>query len=249
MSDEQPLSAAAKQPDRAQETGRSESLALIGTYAAGIMHELNNRIGAIILAARNAADFQERAEAPEIAAKCLASILRDSRRAAALAKSVLLFAKQRTSERTAADLNVLVQNAVTNSRELLERDEESCSLEPSPQPLSGLFNAAEIEQALENLIRNALESGEDARVAVTTVADEGKARLVIEDHGCGMTPADQQRAFEPFFTRKSNEGQLGLGLTVARSIIEAHGGSITIASQVGQGTRVEVALPLQEGLR
>jgi signal transduction histidine kinase len=70
----------------------------------------------------------------------------------------------------------------------------------------------------------------------------GKCRIAVADTGAGIAPENQQRIFEPYFTTKVKG--TGLGLAISRRIIEAHGGTLTVTSKVGQGSRFEISLPL-----
>ena len=83
---------------------------------------------------------------------------------------------------------------------------------------------------------------------VSLVADGREARLAIEDTGCGMSPEDQRQVFDRFFradkARSRALGGNGLGLAICRSLVEAHGGTITFHSVLDRGTRFEVRLPL-----
>jgi signal transduction histidine kinase len=102
-----------------------------------------------------------------------------------------------------------------------------------------------IEQVLLNLLTNARQAvGERGRVAISTRVEGDDAVIDITDNGVGMTGEVRQRMFEPFYsTRPMGEGR-GLGLAVARGLIDSHHGSITVESVPGRGTTVSVRLPL-----
>jgi two-component system, OmpR family, phosphate regulon sensor histidine kinase PhoR len=105
-----------------------------------------------------------------------------------------------------------------------------------------------IASALLNLLQNAYKySREDKRIALTVRADRKWVDLSVEDHGMGIAPKDRKRIFERFYrvdnllTRKT-EGS-GLGLAIAKRIVEAHGGRITLKSELGKGSRFTIQLP------
>ena len=108
------------------------------------------------------------------------------------------------------------------------------------------LDARELRKAFLNLILNGLESlAPGGRLTVTTAwaADTKALTVTIEDTGSGMTEEVLARAFDPFFTTKA-EGT-GLGMSIARSVVDLHGGTLTVQSRVGNGTRVQIKLPVQ----
>ena len=102
-----------------------------------------------------------------------------------------------------------------------------------------------IGQALRSVARNSLQaSSSNATVRIACRLDENRLHIEIADDGCGMTEAIAQRATEPFFTTRANGAGMGLGLFLARSVVERLGGSLEIQSQVGVGTTATIGLPL-----
>jgi signal transduction histidine kinase len=99
--------------------------------------------------------------------------------------------------------------------------------------------------ALENIVSNAVQSIPDhGELNIETRgADPGKVEIVVEDTGSGMTPAAARNLFRPFFTTKPNG--IGLGMSLAKRILNRHGGSIEVKNTKGRGTRVIMTLPLQ----
>ena len=107
-----------------------------------------------------------------------------------------------------------------------------------------LGDAIALEQLFLNLLLNAAQAlapGEDAPASSSATAGP-ELRIVIADTGCGIAPADLDRVLDPFFSTKPDG--TGLGLSIARQIAVAHGGSLRISSTAGEGTQVEVRLPL-----
>jgi signal transduction histidine kinase len=105
-----------------------------------------------------------------------------------------------------------------------------------------------IEQVVQNLLANAFRYGAGQPVTVSVLPGAGSVRLVVEDHGVGIRPEDQSRIFG-LFERAADErryGGLGLGLYIARRIVEAHGGTITCSSAPDAGARFEVELPRKQ---
>lgn len=99
-----------------------------------------------------------------------------------------------------------------------------------------------LKQALLNVGINAIEAlNGDGRILLRCRQDQGQALAEVEDNGCGIAPGDQEKIFDPFFSTKASGS--GMGLAIARKIIQAHQGTITVESEPGKGTLVKIALP------
>jgi signal transduction histidine kinase len=99
-----------------------------------------------------------------------------------------------------------------------------------------------VKQALLNLVLNALEAQPDGgRISLSVCSEGGHVGILVEDHGPGIPEDTARHAFDMSFTTK--EGGTGIGLTVARSLVESQGGHLTLESQLGEGTTVEISLP------
>jgi signal transduction histidine kinase len=112
------------------------------------------------------------------------------------------------------------------------------------RPLEMLANSTEIEQLMQNLVRNAAEAcspGGKIRVEAKRTGEE--ILVTVSDDGRGMTASELERAFDPFYTTRSAEGGSGLGLSICHGIARAHDGRIEIESAAGHGTRVRIWLP------
>jgi two-component system C4-dicarboxylate transport sensor histidine kinase DctB len=109
-------------------------------------------------------------------------------------------------------------------------------------------NRVKLQQVLINLLKNAedaVRDRPDGFIALELSAAGGQAVITVADNGCGMAPEVAARIWEPFFTTKGDKGT-GLGLDVAKSIIEAHGGTIDCETQSGAGAKFTIRLPLHE---
>jgi signal transduction histidine kinase len=144
------------------------------------------------------------------------------------------------------DLKALVEDAVARCEEALQR--AGCTVRLSEEPISvvGQWDGHRLDQVLVNLITNAAKYGAGKPIEVRVGALDGRARVVVRDHGIGIDPADQARIFERFERAVSerNFGGLGLGLWISEQIVSAHGGSIRVDSQPGAGSTFTVELPL-----
>lgn len=227
----------------------SEKLASIGKLAATVAHEINNPLFGILTYARL---IQRDVERSEIAGKeevveQLRTIERESRRCGDLVKNLLTFARQAPSHREATDPRTLVERAATLVRHKLElQDIELAVAFPDDVP-PVLCDASQIQQVILVLLVNAADAmpqGGRLRVSVEPDPNGEYVRIRVRDTGSGI-PADVlPQIFDPFFTTKEDQQRTGLGLAVARSIVEQHGGEIAVESTPGQGTEFTVALPV-----
>jgi len=148
------------------------------------------------------------------------------------------------AEPAPVNVNAVVAKAVDDVQDEARERRAEFRVDSAASLPQVLVNAHEIEQAIENLLRNAIESAESgARVDVSTHGADGSVTIRVSDDGRGVPVALQERIFEPFFTTRQDEGGTGLGLSLVRAIVHSHDGQITFDTVEGRGTRVEVALP------
>jgi PAS domain S-box-containing protein len=115
----------------------------------------------------------------------------------------------------------------------------------APDPAPGRWDRVRIEQVITNLLSNAIKFGQGKPIVVGVAGDRERARLEVKDHGIGIEPEDQARIFGRFERAVPTHhfGGLGLGLYIAREIVEAHGGKIAVSSVPGSGTTFTIDLP------
>jgi signal transduction histidine kinase len=143
-----------------------------------------------------------------------------------------------------ADLAELTHEAVASIREEIEKSGSSLSVHTDAS-IPGQWDPIRIEQVIANLLLNAAKFGEGKPIEVRVEASPTSARVSVRDRGTGIAPADQERIFEQFEKAIAvrDESGLGLGLYIARQIVEAHGGSISVESALGSGATFTVELP------
>lgn len=226
-----------------------ERLAVIGTLAAGIAHEINNPVGTILLAARNALAHVGRSGGEEVAARCLRDIVRSARRCGQIVRSVLQLARQEPLERWEADLNESVRHAVELTEGYARARGSVVELLPGTDLPPVVFNPLGIEQVVVNLIRNGCEasSAGGGWVRVSTQRSEQGVQICVRDNGRGLTREEIEQIFDPFFTTRRQEGGTGLGLSIAHGIVMQHGGTIWVESEPERGCQITVELPLTPG--
>lgn len=146
------------------------------------------------------------------------------------------------------DVNDLVRLAVTEQQKLAQRKHQTLSAQPTEVLPEVLIDADQFMLALKHLILNGLTyTGEGGAVVVETGCDDRDVIVIVRDNGVGIDPEDMPHIFEYFYRAdpaRGEEGGTGVGLTIVRKIIEAHGGRVTVESQPGQGSMFTIALPI-----
>jgi two-component system sensor histidine kinase PilS (NtrC family) len=221
---------------------RAERLAVVGTLAAGVAHEIRNPLASIsgsIELLRGAPQVDEDSRA------LMDIVTREVDRLNILITDLLDYTNPQPRALVALDLAVL-------ARETIQVFAQDRSLEPvrvtceGPAALELVADPARIRQVLWNLLRNAAEAAR-SRVLVRVAGRDDTAVLEVCDDGPGIEPEHLERVFDPFFTTKSQGS--GLGLATCHSIAREHGGSIRAENQPGGGCRFVVTLPLQAQAR
>jgi len=143
------------------------------------------------------------------------------------------------------DLTQLVRNLLENFAPQVAAAESSMQLD-ADGPVEGNWDEFRIEQVVSNLLTNALRYGAKSPVEVRVYAVHGEARVEVRDHGIGISEDNQKRIFQQFERVSASHvaAGLGLGLFISEQIVAAHGGTIEVESQIGEGALFRVCLPL-----
>jgi signal transduction histidine kinase len=159
-----------------------------------------------------------------------------------LARDLVAYARPAGARPEPVDLSGVVEEGARLAKPALK--EHGARLQTSVAPVAPVEGSrASLVQVVVNLVTNAAQAARDGgTVKVTLVAEGGRAVLCVEDDGPGMAPEVAARAFEPFFTTRPASG-IGLGLPIVQGIVERHGGTISVETAAGEGTRVRVSLP------
>jgi PAS domain S-box-containing protein len=227
------------------ELRRVDRLATLGTFAAGVAHEINNPVAAILLAAEVALERPRPHDTDSLERRTLERIADHARRCGAIVRSMLDFAAQGRRERRQHDANELVTRAAALVEGYARERGASLKLDCQPGLPRIRGNGVEIEQVFVNLLRNALESRRTpVTVEVATAALDGRVRVTVSDDGEGIPDDARSQIFEPFYSTKRSRGGTGLGLAIARRIVADHGGEIRIETRPVVGTCFAVELPI-----
>jgi signal transduction histidine kinase len=149
-----------------------------------------------------------------------------------------------TLEKVSVDLGEIVSLVLDRSAEELKR--AGCEVRVDIQgPVRGTWDPMRIEQVVNNLLSNAIKYGEGKPIEIDVWREGTLAHLSVRDHGMGISTEDQRRIFQRFERAVSSRhfGGLGLGLWVARQMVEAHEGTIQVDSAPGRGARFNISLP------
>jgi two-component system NtrC family sensor kinase len=223
---------------------QSEKLAAVGQLAAGVAHEINNPLTAIIanaqlLQRRLAADDDEMQEMLDL-------IVRAGDRATQVVRNLLDFARKEHYEFTPTNLNETIRRALALAHHELVARSIRLTFDPSGDLPLLLASHDHLQGVWLNLILNAADAIDDhegqVRVATRRIGNE--IRVTIADNGRGIPPERISRIFEPFYTTKEPGRGTGLGLSVCHRIVKQHGGHMLVDSQIGMGTEFTIVLPL-----
>ena len=219
---------------------RAEHFATLGELATGLAHEIRNPLAGIA----GVIEIVGRDLPPGSAAR---SVIKDAKEEAMQINRILTelleTARPKPPQFQVKDIAGTAEHAVMFARQQaitkrimieLNHDEEIPPVDHDPN---------QINQVLLNLLLNAIQAMEKpGAIHVSLRQDHESALITVADEGKGISPENLDNIFRPFFTTKGHG--TGLGLSLARRIVEAHGGSIRVRSQVGKGTQFEVRLPI-----
>jgi len=227
-----------------QKIQESERLASIGRLAAGVAHEINNPLGAILVYSNL---LLEELKLQGSKKRNLKKIVRETVRCKEIVKGLLDFARKTEPKKEPADINNILESVLSLvEKQSLFQNIKITKLLNSRLPMV-MIDKIQIQQVFMNIILNAAEAMKGSgNLTISTLLLRGKRSLEIRltDTGCGISPENIKRLFEPFFTTREEAGGMGLGLAISYGIIKNHGGNIDVKSRVGKGTTFFVKLPV-----
>lgn len=228
--------------NRLQEQLRhSDRLATIGQLAAGVAHELNEPLGAILGFAQLA---NKTPRLPRQVSQDIDRIIKAALYARDVVKKLMVFGRQTPPQKSQVDLNRLVREGLDFVRPRCQSEGIELRFRLGDDLPQITADPNQLHQVLVNLVVNAVQAtGSGGTVVISTHTSPGAVHLVVEDNGQGMTEEVLKHVFLPFFTTKEVGQGTGLGLAVVHGIVTAHGGTIHVDSTPGRGTRFDVRLP------
>jgi two-component system NtrC family sensor kinase len=225
-----------------QQVIRTEKLASLGRMAAGVAHELNNPLTGMLtfahlLARKAPKDSQDYAD--------LQLIIGETNRCSKIIKDLLQFARESPPQRRPENLNEVIRQTILILQPQAQFHDIRLRLQLETDLPRSVVDAAQIKQVLMNILLNAAEAmpkGGDLTIA-TVSGPPGKITIAVSDTGSGIAPEHLPSIFDPFFTTKDPGKGTGLGLSVSLKLIENHGGTIEVSSEVDRGSTFRILLP------
>jgi len=224
--------------------------AAMGQLTASLAHELNQPLGAILRNAEAASMVLASGE-PKLSEvkEIVEDIRRDDKRAAAVIRRLRALLQKHELEMELLDMNEVAQESVAVAAPDASARHVSLELELCNPPGVVHGDRVHLQQALLNLMLNGLEALAQMppnlrKLTIRTACGPGSVDVSVSDNGPGIAPDVAPHIFEPFFSTKTESGGMGLGLSITRSIIEAHGGTLTAHNNDGHGgATVRFSLP------
>ena len=228
---------------------RSESLAAVGQATAQVAHEIRNPLGSIRL---GVSMLRDNVTDPD-ALNTIELVERGIRHLNKLVVDVSQFSRQKALEPSRVDLQELLDVSLDLVSESVREKQTPIEMKSTQESLVGHWDGHQLRQVFVNLIANAIDAsapGSPVKISTGVITNSTNesgtekkyARVTVSDRGKGMDPSTLNRIFEPFYSTKKRG--TGLGLAIVRQIVEQHSGRIAVESEVGNGTRFVVDLPI-----
>jgi PAS domain S-box-containing protein len=223
---------------------QSEKLNALGSLLASVAHELNNPLSVVVGYATMMRDLAPDAATKERAIRIHAA----AERCARIVKTFLAMARRKPETRDPVSLDQVIEAALEIAGYGLRTTDVSVTLDFAPDLPEIAGDGDQLTLVMMNLIVNAQHALQSVppprRLEIRTRRESDQILIEIADNGPGIPPEIMGRIFEPFYTTKPQGIGTGIGLSVCRNVLSAHGGDITVAARPKGGTRFSVALPV-----
>ncbi|HUA17021.1 MAG TPA: ATP-binding protein [Verrucomicrobiae bacterium] len=220
---------------------QSEKMSAVGQLIAGVAHELNNPLTAIL----GYAQLLETEGLTNRAQDYVGKLFKQAQRTHRVVQNLLSFARQRKPQRDEVDLRKVLDETLTLRDYDLKSNNIKVDRDVPAEPVMVVADPHQIEQVFLNIINNAvdaiLETGRTGKLRIRVYCQGGQACTQFTDDGPGLK--DPKRIFDPFYTTKSVGKGTGLGLSICYGIVKEHGGDITANNAPEGGAIIEVKLP------
>lgn len=228
----------------------SEKMASLGKLSAMVAHEINNPLSGILSYAKLSCKYLDQGKGDtdtlEIVNKNLRVISEEAQRCGDVVKNLLIFTKRTPGALKAVHLNEIIDTTIGIIRHSAEMNELKLIIEQGEGNDYINCDAGAIQQVLIALIINSIEATpRGGRIVVRTdyCSNKDHIQIMVIDNGKGIPKDALPHIFEPFFSTKKSEKNIGIGLSVVYGIIKQHGGTIVEKSEEGMGTEVTITLP------
>jgi signal transduction histidine kinase len=235
------------------ELAHANRVTAMGELTAAIVHEVNQPVAGVVANAEAAMCWLV-AQPPDLeeARQALEGIVEDGKRTSEIVTRIRALGKKAAPHRELLDLNQVILEVIALTRAQLQRNDVTLLSQLSSDLPTVLGDRVQMQQVILNLILNAAEAmtavDRDRVLRITTkIQAPDRALVVVSDSGMGFAPDGVDRLFEAFYTTKS-EG-MGMGLSICRTIVEAHGGSIWASQNHGMGATLQFFVPLHRSTK
>lgn len=221
----------------------TQKLSALGRMAAGIAHEINNPLGAILIYGTNLIKKIPNGgplkEGMEI-------IIHEALRCKTIISDLLEFSREKKPQKTLVNINEIIKKTVSMLRNEFSLDHINVTADLSDEVPDSFIDQNQMQQVFINLILNAVEAVKDngeINIRSNVINNHKRIRIDVSDNGCGIDQEHSGKLFEPFFTTKPKG--TGLGLAVTYGIIRNHKGDIRFCSTPGKGSTFIVEIPVE----
>ena len=227
----------------------AEKLSSIGTFVAGVAHELNNPLTAVIGFSN---ELRQRGDLPEDMRHTLGVIADQSKRAVGVVKNLLSYSRPHKPEKRTLDINKLLESTIGIHSYRLRADNIRVETVFTPDPLPVYADAGQVQQVVVNILLNAQSAiksgGTNGSIHIATRREsewgEDLAVITISNSGPPIPAENFDRLFDPYFTTKGAVEGTGLGLYIAYSIVKDHHGELRPENLPGGGVAFQITLPI-----
>src|SRR6266446_6215226 len=224
---------------------QAEKLAAMGQMLAGVAHELNNPLTAILGVTEL---LREREGTDDSSKRQLDLTHRQARRAARIVQNLLEFSRPASPQKRPLDVNSLLERTLQLQEHSLRRNNIAVDFRPQPDLPGVIGDANQLIQVFLNLVTNAEQAIQEirdtGRIQIRPSHNDNHVMVTVQDDGIGIRPEALPRIFDPFYTTKRPGGGTGLGLSICMSIIREHGGNIEAETLPAGGTAFTIYLPV-----
>jgi PAS domain S-box-containing protein len=247
----------AEQAERALRRAQAElahvtRVTTLGELTTSIAHEINQPLAAVVANAEACLSWLDRNPADlDAARRSVEWIVEDGNRASEVIRRVRALAQKTEIERIPLDINEVASDVMALVQRELSSHKVSAKLELAPHLPPILGDRIQLQQVIINLVINAVEAMESLsdRPRLLTIGsgrhEMDRVFLTVADNGIGIPPGEAERMFTPFFTTKSSG--MGMGLSICRSIVEAHEGRLSASRNEDGGTVFQFVMPVHKG--
>jgi PAS domain S-box-containing protein len=232
------------------ELAHASRVATLGEISASIAHEVNQPLAAIVANAQASLRFLNH-ESPDLndVRGALEWIVKDGNRAAEVIQRVRTLVKKTDTQKVGLDINDAINDVVALLQRELSAHRVWLKLELAADLPKVFADRVQLQQVTMNLIMNGAEAMQEIEdrprlLTIRSSLDDAQVAVAVKDCGIGLTAEDQNRLFNAFFSTKP--GGLGIGLSICRSIIAAHGGRLWASANADHGATFQFVLPLPE---